>query len=140
MKFIRSFIVVLICIMAPSMVQAADKLSVQDAHKLAQTGEILLVDIRTPQEWRETKVGASAQTISMHSAEFLRNLESAIEGDKTKPIALICATGGRSQWLQAQLLRRGYTKIYDVSEGVLGSSAGPGWLKASLPLKDAPKP
>ena len=138
MKYLRILIVALSFAAMTFAVQAAEKLSVQDAHKLAESGEILLVDIRTPQEWRDTKVAASAQTITMHNADFLKNLEMAIEGDKSKPIALICATGGRSNWLQSQLMSRGYTKVYDVFEGMLGSQSGPGWLKSSLPLKDAP--
>ena len=114
---------------------AADTLSVQDAHKMALNGDVLLVDIRTPGEWRDTQIGSSAVPISMHNSGFLENLLSATGSDKSKPIALICATGGRSQWLQQQLTRRGYEKIYDVAEGMIGSPAGPGWLKAGLPTK-----
>lgn len=114
---------------------AAEKLSVQKAHEMAEAGEILLVDIRTPKEWQETKIGASAVPITMHNAQFLRNLQKAVGNDKSKPVALICATGGRSSWLQKELARRGYSSIYDVAEGMLGSRAGPGWLKAGLPTK-----
>ena len=114
---------------------AAEILSAQQAHKMAEAGEVLLVDIRTPQEWRETKIGASAVPISMHNAGFLKNLQQAVGNDKSKPVALICATGGRSRWLQKELARRGYSSIYDVAEGMLSSPAGPGWLRAGLPTK-----
>ncbi|MGI9483189.1 MAG: rhodanese-like domain-containing protein [Hyphomicrobiales bacterium] len=117
------------------MAFAAEKLSVRRAHEMAEADEILLVDIRTPKEWQETKIGASAVPITMHNAQFLRNLQKAVGNDKSKPVALICATGGRSSWLQKELARRGYSSIYDVAEGMLGSPAGPGWLKAGLPTK-----
>ncbi len=114
---------------------ASGKLSAADAHKQALSGDVLLVDIRTHGEWKQTGLGASALPISMHKPGFLDKLAEAAGQDKNKKIALICATGGRSHWLQGQLAKFGFTNVVDVSEGMLGSSAGPGWLKAGLPVK-----
>ncbi len=125
----------LIMMLAAGMAHSAEKLSVSAAHQKASNGEVLLVDVRTPGEWRETKIGASATPISMHEAGFLKKLLAAAGNDKSKPVALICAVGGRSSWLQGELKRRGYTNVYDVAEGMMGSPAGPGWLKAGLPTK-----
>jgi rhodanese-related sulfurtransferase len=125
----------LITMLAVTSAYSADKLSAKVASEKASKGDILLVDIRTPKEWRETKIGASAVPISMHEAGFLEKLLAATRSDKSKPVALICATGGRSSWLQGELTRRGYTKVYDVAEGMLGSRAGQGWLKVGLPTK-----
>lgn len=104
------------------------------AFKKAETGELLLLDIRSPQEWKETGTGTGAKKVSMHQPGFLAKLDALTGNDKTKPVALICATGGRSNWLQGELVKRGYTNIIDVSEGMLGSSTGPGWLKRGLPV------
>ena len=60
--------------------------------------------------------------------------EAATGGDKTKPLALICRTGNRTSFLQAELKKRGYTSIINVAEGVVGGPFGPGWLKAGLPV------
>ncbi len=107
----------------------------RQASDLAARGEIILVDIRTPREWRETGIGASALPISMHRSGFLDKIRRAAGGRKDRAIALICAVGGRSARI-AQLLRaQGYSHVIDVSEGMLGSSAGPGWIKKGLPLK-----
>ena len=114
---------------------AAGKMSASDAHKLALSGDVLLVDIRTHGEWKQTGLGATALAISMHKPGFVDKLAEAAGQDKNKKIALICATGGRSNWLQGQLAKFGFTNVVDVSEGMLGSSAGPGWLKAGLPVK-----
>lgn len=114
---------------------ATEKMSVADAHKQALSGEVLLVDIRTDGEWKQTGLGASALAISMHKPGFLEKLAEAAGQDKTKKIALICATGGRSRWLQGQLAKFGFTNIVDVSEGMLGSADGPGWLRTGLPVK-----
>ncbi|NNF79661.1 MAG: rhodanese-like domain-containing protein [Rhizobiales bacterium] len=114
---------------------AAGKLSAADAHKQALDGELLLVDIRTHGEWKQTGLGATAQAISMHKPGFVDKLVEAAGQDKSKKIGLICATGGRSRWLQGQLAKFGFTNVVDVSEGMLGSAAGQGWLKAGLPVK-----
>ncbi|MCG8434012.1 MAG: rhodanese-like domain-containing protein [Gammaproteobacteria bacterium] len=111
------------------------KISIQQAHKLALEGKLVLVDIRTPGEWRETGIGASAKPISMHKPKFLQKLTAAIGNDKSKSIALICATGSRSRWLQSQLAAYGYSNILDASEGMLGNRLGPGWIARGLPVK-----
>ncbi len=119
----------------PLQALAAAKLSVEDAHEKAQKGEILLVDVRRRDEWKQSGIGASAKAISMHERGFLQKLAEATGQDKTKPVALICATGGRSSWLQGKLKAFGYTTIIDVAEGMYGSPHGPGWLKKKLPIR-----
>ena len=114
---------------------SAQILSAEDAAKLSAEGKIHLIDVRTPEEWKETGVAASAERISMHKAGFLEKLNALIAGKKSAPIALICARGNRSAWLAGELEKRGYTNIIDVGEGMLGSVAGPGWLKRRLPIK-----
>jgi rhodanese-related sulfurtransferase len=107
-----------------------------EAHSRASTGEIILLDIRTPEEWRETGVPASAQALTMHqdAKKFFTALEAATKGDRTKTIALICRTGNRSAALQAELIKAGYASVVDVAEGVVGGKYGPGWLKSGLPV------
>lgn len=107
------------------------------AHAKAQAGEIVLVDIRTPEEWRETGVPASAHAITMHQdpQAFVRQLVAAMGGDRNRQVALICRTGNRSSSMQAALVKAGFTDVVDVAEGVAGSSYGRGWLKAGLPAR-----
>lgn len=121
--------------MITSRAWASERMSAADAHERATKGDILLVDIRTDGEWKQTGLGASARPISMHKPGFIEKLIEAAGNDKSRTIALICATGGRSRWLQGQLTKYGFTNVVDVSEGMLGSAAGPGWLKTGLPVK-----
>ena len=113
----------------------ASSLSAKRAHELAQAGEVLLIDIRRPQEWRDTGIGGSASPVSMHEKGFVEKLLNLTGGDRTKPLALICAAGIRSSFMRSQLVQLGFTRVIDVSEGMLGSAAGAGWLKAGLPVK-----
>jgi len=111
-----------------------DTISVRQAHDKALRGEILLVDIRSPEEWRDTGVGEGAHAISMHRPDFMARIDAMTGGDRTRPVALICARGGRSASMQRALAERGYGRVLDVAEGMLGSSHGPGWLKEGLPI------
>lgn len=110
------------------------QISVQRAHDLARSGTINLVDIRRPGEWKQTGVGKSAHRISMHQKGFVGRLDKLTGGDRSKPIALICARGNRSSRMKAKLNAAGFTNIINVPEGMFGSSAGPGWLARKLPL------
>ncbi|SDW60286.1 Rhodanese-related sulfurtransferase [Ruegeria halocynthiae] len=115
---------------------AGDQISVSSAHRLAQEGAVYLVDIRTPREWRATGVGDGAYPIDMRRDDFVQALDRLTGGNRAAAVALICARGVRSARLSNQLTEAGFTHIIDVSEGMLGSAAGPGWVRAGLPVND----
>ena len=107
------------------------------AHDRALAGEIVLVDVRRPSEWKSSGVPASGHAITMHQdgAEFLAKLRQAAAGNLARPIALICATGGRTTWLLPYLQKAGFTNVLNVAEGMFGSTHGKGWLKHGLPVR-----
>ena len=109
-------------------------LSAPQVRQLQLEGRILLVDIRSPQEWRKTGVAADALAITVHRRDFASALLAAAGGDYARPIAIICATGGRTALARRYLERMGFTAVVDVSEGMLGSSRGPGWIRRGLPV------
>ncbi|CUK06195.1 molybdopterin biosynthesis protein MoeB [Ruegeria denitrificans] len=116
-------------------VYTGGQLSVQDAHQQAVSGEILLVDIRTPREWQSTGVGQGAHPLDMRRDDFEQALADLTGKNRDAPIALICARGVRSARLSNRLTQAGFTNVVDVPEGMLGSAAGPGWVRAGLPVQ-----
>ena len=110
------------------------RLGVTDAYRAAQAGEIILVDIRTPGEWQDTGIAEGAVALDMQAKDFIPALIALRERNPGKRIAFICAVGGRSGYLNRFLYKNGFGNTADVPEGMLGSSAGPGWLKAGLPV------
>lgn len=124
-------------ILAPVLTPAytGATLSVSQAHEQAVAGEILLIDIRRPDEWRRTGIGEGAVPLDMRRKDFTEALGALVRGGLDKPIALICARGVRSARLSQRLLDAGFTRIIDVPEGMTGSRAGPGWLAANLPTR-----
>ncbi len=115
---------------------AGSQLAVGAAHKQALSGDILLIDIRTPREWRATGIGQGAFPLDMRRDDFIPALERLASGSKSMPVALICARGVRSARLSNTLTEDGFTRIIDVPEGMLGSAAGPGWVRAGLPVEN----
>lgn len=109
-------------------------LSTPDAHRAAVAGDILLIDIRRPDEWQRTGVGQGAIALDMRRDDFTAALLGHTGGATDVPVALICARGVRSRGLSARLRDAGFTNIIDVPEGMLGSGAGPGWLARDLPV------
>lgn len=114
---------------------AGQSLSVADAHKSALAGDVFLIDIRRPDEWEKTGIGEGAHPLDMRRRDFVEALDKITGGNKSAPVALICARGVRSARLSNRLSEAGYSNIINVPEGMLGSSAGPGWLESGLPTK-----
>lgn len=112
-------------------------LSAAEAHAKALAGELVLVDVRTPNEWLETGIPSTAYSITMHQDpnRFLAELLDKLDNDKARPLALICRTGTRTAMLQGQLMRIGFPNVYNVAEGVAGSFSGPGWRRLGLPTR-----
>lgn len=115
---------------------AGGQLDVARAHARANSGDILLVDIRTPKEWRSTGIGEGAHPLDMRRDDFAQALTQLVGGNLDQPVALICARGVRSARLSNTLTKAGFTRIIDVPEGMLGSASGPGWVRAGLPVLD----
>lgn len=104
-----------------------------DVLSSVRDGRLLLVDVRRPDEWERTGLAEGALPIDMRRPDFVEAVRQA-RLDATQPVALICARGVRSQRLTTRLIDAGITPIVDVPEGMLGSFAGPGWLKRGLPV------
>ena len=103
-------------------------------------GEMTLIDVRSPKEWRETGIPKGAKAVTIHGpdgmAGFVANAARTVNGKKDQPIALICARGWRSHRAANALREAGFTKIINVREGMLGNPFdGPGWLDRKLPVE-----
>ncbi len=111
-----------------------DHVHPQDAYKLMQKDGLILVDVRTKGEWMRTGLAEGAVAMTPTGPEFVDHLLNLIDGDKTKPVAFICASGARSAHVQRYLQANGFTNAINVVEGMSGGAgAGPGWILRGLP-------
>ncbi len=95
-----------------------------DAQRMmAERRDLLVVDVRSPQELRSGYIEGSTLIPFWEIAERKRTLPT------DRPILLVCAVGGRSYAIGQALLRNGRHEIYNLSGGISA------WKKAGLPLK-----
>ena len=117
-------------------------LSADEAARRAKAGEIMVIDVRAPAEWRQTGTARGAKRVTIHDADgadgFLRHMVAAVGGDRARPIALICARGARSTRAHDFLTRNGFTNVHNIVEGMLGNRADPGWIARGLPVTPCP--
>jgi len=113
----RSFLALTLAAMASPVManQAVQQMTPADAHIIA----------------------SGAQTIAMQDRALGARLAEATGGDKSAPVALICRTGARSSAVAAAMQAHGYTNVYSVTGGMVGSGDGPGWRRMGLPVEAA---
>jgi rhodanese-related sulfurtransferase len=99
--------------------------SVDNAQLKALLAEgVPLYDVRRPEEWRQTGVVPGSRTLTYVDGggrvnpELLPRIQAEVAKDA--PIALICRTGNRTDALARQLAAQGYTRIYNVHDGIVG--------------------
>ncbi len=113
-------------------------LSAGEARTLAGAGDLLIVDVRSPAEWRRSGVPAGAAAVTIHNrggtSAFVAEVLAAVGGDHDRPVATICATGVRSAAAQRLLEGVGFTRVYNIAEGMGGGRHGAGWLAQGLPV------
>ncbi|MFK7963949.1 MAG: rhodanese-like domain-containing protein [Burkholderiaceae bacterium] len=102
------------------------------ARQQSAAGEMVLIDIRRPEEWQESGVPDTAIALDMTAKDFLPRLQEVIEQNPDKRLGLICAVGSRSRYLADWLNRQGVKNVVNVSAGVHGRN---GWLANKLPVR-----
>ena len=112
-------------------------MSAPQAFEKLSAGDLIVLDIRSREEWQDSGVAQGALPISMHEKDFLQRFQSVLLEYEPEKIALICATGGRSAEVTYFLEQNGLTGVVDVSEGMFGNRNGPGWIKHGLPVVPA---
>jgi len=135
-----ALLLLLLLTVAPATAGAGSVIDSGKALAEVTAGEMTLLDIRSPEEWRKTGVPQGAKTVTFHDpqgmAGFVAAATRAVDGNKDRPVALICATGGRSSRAASALSDAGFTQVLNVREGMLGNFFdGPGWLKRKLPVE-----
>ncbi|WP_204115724.1 rhodanese-like domain-containing protein [Shimia biformata] len=114
-----------------------DVLSATRANVMIEAGELILIDIRRPDEWEATGVAKGAWPLDMRQQAFGGWLIETIARNPDRRIAIICRTGNRSGQLQTILKKNNINDVLDVSEGMVGGPNGKGWIASGLPVVSA---
>ena len=123
-----------LCMMALTAQAQGVIVSAPDIATQLEAGEVILLDIRSKDEWKQTGLAKGAWPVSLHSRDFPDRLRAIMGEYQPEQIALICATGGRTQFVTSILKKNGVEGVIDVSEGMHGNENGPGWIARGLPV------
>lgn len=139
MRHLRLHLLILLLLMPLTARADAALLSPDQAWEEASAGQVLIIDVRNAAEWAWTGVPRGAARASWWQiggeSGFLEDVLAIVGHERDRAIALICARGVRSSDAAAFLRANGFSNVRDIGEGMLGSAAGPGWLKRQLPLE-----
>ena len=98
--------------------------------KLIKSGEGILLDVRTPQEFSRGHI-KNATLISTTDPQFVSKIQLL---QKEKPIYVYCLTGSRSQAVARYLSSNGYTKVYNLGHGIME------WQRFGYPVIQSDNP
>ena len=109
---IVSFILSMLTGCGASATDPAVDVSVDEAQRLWQNKEAILIDVRTPAEYRDGHIPGVANIP-------LDELEKRIgEIPKDKKVVLICRTGNRSAQGTKLLRSKGFSNVYNSTSGM----------------------
>jgi len=141
MSFQFKWLVAVMCLLVSGLALAqptAVDISATQAYDLLKDDKITLIDIRRPEEWRQTGVAQGAVRINMLNPQglqgFAREIYAAVDSDLDAPIVLICRTGSRTSRIQPILTQMGFTNVKHIPEGTLGNRNTAGWIAQGLPV------
>jgi len=118
----------------------------------------VLIDVRSAMEheyvghpvgainipWRELPDWSVDSNFALKVTQLLESRQETVAGDKSQPLLLICRSGQRSQDAGEELLRQGFTNVYNIIEGFEGRrdeekhrSTINGWRCRKLPWEQA---
>jgi len=128
-------------LLAALTARAEPDIPAPQAFERSKQGSLLIIDIRTPEEWRETGVIPGARRVDFYRGPgaLLKSVLEMVDGNRNAPIALVCHSGSRTIQAQKYLQSQGFTQVYNLKEGMGGSAAGPGWLSRQLPVEPCPR-
>ncbi len=99
-------------------------ISSNDARRLIeQKKNIFLLDVRTPDEFRQARMKGS---ILVPINEIERRIA---EVPKNRPVLVFCAVGSRSNLVAGFLASKGYGEVYNMQDGLIG------WSRNGFPVE-----
>ena len=95
------------------------RVSVSQAKQLVSNPDIVIIDVRTPEEWAEGII-PGAQKVDYLAGDVETQLAKL---DKSKEYLVYCRSGNRSQKSMALMNEAGFDKVYELKGGYKAWSA-----------------
>ncbi len=95
------------------VVDVIHQIEVSELRQVLQSGDVLLVDVRTPEEFAEGHI-PGAINVNFRSESFSINIQ---ELNKEGPIYIYCRSGYRSNLASLEMKKLGFKAIHDLKGG-----------------------
>lgn len=105
--------------------QTVKNITPTEAKQLIAKGGITVLDVRTQAEWDQGRLKAAVM-IDVMDKLFKQKVAKL---DKQKPVVVYCAVGGRSAYAADDMVKLGFTKVYNMDGGIKG------WINAGFPIE-----
>lgn len=84
--------------------------------KMSKDKNTVVIDVRTPDEIKQGYIPGTTKFFDINGAGFESQIKSL---DKTKTYLMVCRSGARSSRAAQLMMSKGFTKVYNLSGGVL---------------------
>lgn len=109
-----------------------ENISVQEAKKMVEKGDVFILDVRTPDEFNSSHIkGATLIPVSNASGSNLSPdslLKARVDEVPEKKILVYCRTERRSETASTMLVNAGYSEVYNMEGGITS------WVGAGYPV------
>ncbi|TSK04608.1 MAG: rhodanese-like domain-containing protein [Geobacter sp.] len=119
-------VLIAVVVLTASLSQAvglANVTSKQAQTVMAKNKKMFLLDVRTPDEFRQAHLKGS---VLIPLGELNRRVQ---EIPRDRPVLVYCAVGARSATAASFLASKGYRDVYNMTDGIVG------WYQNGLPLQ-----
>lgn len=108
---------------------AGESILSKEFHQMKKQDKFVVIDLRTPKEWKETGIITGAITKNTYDSDFKEFIKKL---DKSKTYVIYCHSGGRSSKVQ-NMMDSANLKNINIKDGITG------WKSNNLPtVKYAP--
>jgi thioredoxin len=107
--------------------QTVKNVDASQFQKLVQSGEGVILDVRTPQEFSRGHI-EGATLINVADPSFVSKVNLL---QKDKPVYVYCLTGSRSNAAANYMVKNGFAKVYELQYGIMD------WTRHGFPLKQS---
>ena len=129
MRIIAPLLSLLVLIVSLSFAAGVGNVTSSQAQALlARNQKIVLLDVRTPEEYRQAHLRGS---VLIPLGELGRRGQ---EVPRDRPVLVYCAVGARSTSAADFLSSRGYREVYNMTDGIVG------WYRNRLPIQKGSAP
>ncbi|NQU52523.1 MAG: thioredoxin [Bacteroidetes bacterium] len=104
-----------VILMIGANAQVLQQVNANKFQELTKTGEGIILDVRTSQEYSRGHIEGST-LISVSDREFVNKVNLL---QKDKPVYLYCLTGSRSSAAANYMAKIGFNKLYNLQQGIM---------------------